>query len=258
MTRHPRGELDSPTAKIMAVLETVAQLGNCPVSTVAERTGLPVPTAHRICTELERVGHLQRVPGSRNWTVARPLVDLSANAIASAAATLGVHAILAGLTQDIGEMTSLAVMVGNELVYVASAEAPHELTLSFRAGRKAPLFCTSSGRIFLSRLSDEAIDDYLKWTPRPNFTKHTISNVKDLRARIALARRRGYATANQEYILHVVGAAVPVEVPGLPLLGVLSVAAPDARLSMTQLDRLVPSLLKAAKVMAESLRRHLE
>lgn len=77
--------------------------------------------------------------------------------------------ILRALTREIGEMCSFAVQVDDEVVYVASAEPPQDLTLSFRAGRKAPLFCTSSGRLFLARLDDASLARYLETADCPAF-----------------------------------------------------------------------------------------
>jgi IclR family transcriptional regulator, acetate operon repressor len=255
MARRGHQALGSPTAKIMAVLETVAKLGNAPVSLVAKRTGLPVPSAYRICIELERLGHLQRVPGTRNWTVARPLVELAASALASAATSAPAEGLLAAVAADVGEMTSFAVQVANQVVYVASAEVPQELTLSFRAGRSAPLFCTSSGRLFLARLSDALLDDYLATAPRPAFTRHTVTDSRKLRAEILRVRSQGFALTCQEYIQHVVGAAVPVESDAGYFFGALSIAAPDVRVNPEHLRKLVPALTRASKTLARSLGR---
>src|SRR4029453_16056168 len=93
-----KAKLDSPAAKVMAVLDAVARLRAAPLHALAEQLDLPTPTAHRICRELERLGWLQRVPGSRMWTVARALVDLSANTLASVANAATAHAILRSLT----------------------------------------------------------------------------------------------------------------------------------------------------------------
>ena len=53
------------------MLDAVARLARAGVG-LAEQLGIPTPTAHRICSELERLGWLQRLPGTRKWTVARP------------------------------------------------------------------------------------------------------------------------------------------------------------------------------------------
>src|SRR5271167_318619 len=115
------GPLDSPAAKILAALATIARCKAVAVSTLAQELGLPPPTAHRICAELERLGYVQRVPGTRHWTVARPLVEVAANVIAAAVGDAVIDAILAGVTSKIGEMCSFAVHVGDEVVYVASS-----------------------------------------------------------------------------------------------------------------------------------------
>jgi DNA-binding MarR family transcriptional regulator len=114
MARKPKAKLDSPAAKVMAVLDAVARLRAAPLHALAEQLDLPTPTAHRICRELERLGWLQRLPGSRMWTVTHALVDLSANVLAGATNSAAAQAILRALTREIGEMCSFAVQVDDE------------------------------------------------------------------------------------------------------------------------------------------------
>jgi IclR family transcriptional regulator, acetate operon repressor len=253
MARKYKPKLDSPAAKVMAMLDAVARMRAAPLSALASQLDIPTPTAHRICRELERLGWLQRLPGSRLWTVARPLVDLSANALAGAANAAPTHAVLRALTSEIGEMSSFAVQVDDEVVYVASAEPPQELTLSFRAGRKAPLFCTSSGRLFLARLDEASLTHYLEAAKRPAFTRYTVTDPKKLLAIISRVRAAGHAMTEQEYMLHVVGAGVPVIGPHDVFYGVLSVAAPDVRCSTKRLEQLLPVLKRAAARLAKHL-----
>jgi DNA-binding IclR family transcriptional regulator len=150
-------------------------------------------------------------------------------------------------------MTSFAVKLDDNVLYIASAEAPQELTLSFRAGRKAPLFCTSSGRLFLARLDDATLEQYLQNAELAAYTRYTNTDARKLRAELMNIRDRGYAITRQEYILHVVGAAVPVESGSGILYGALSVAAPDVRMEVTGLKRAIPLLVAASEKLAASL-----
>lgn len=236
----------SPAGKVLAVLSAVARLDAPSISVLASELAIPIATTHRICGQLERLGYLQRLPGSRRWTVAPALVKLSTEVLRSAAAGAPVNAILKDLTAKVGEMSSFAIQVGDEIVYAASVEPPHSLTLLFRAGRTAPLFCTSSGRLFLSRLSDAELTRYLQAARRPAYTRYTETDVRKLTATIRRVRAQGYAITNQEYVLHVVGAAVPVIGSGGTFYGALSIAAPDVRLGLTRLKKLVPTLKSAA------------
>jgi IclR family transcriptional regulator, acetate operon repressor len=252
MRQKAKNLLRSPTAKVFAVLGAVAKQKSAPVSAIAEELGLAIPTAYRICIELERLGQLQRVPGTRQWTVARPMVDLAASILGAAASAAITDAILRDLTREVGEMCSFGVQVGDDVVYVASAEAPHELTLSFRAGRRAPLFCTSSGRMFLSRLDDVELRGYLAAAHLLAYTPFTIVAPERLMSLLRRVRAQGYAVTNQEYVLHVGGAAVPVQAPGGRFYGALSVAAPVMRTDLARLRKFVPRLQEAAERLVES------
>jgi IclR family transcriptional regulator, acetate operon repressor len=246
--------LDSPAAKVLAVLGSIARHGSAPVSLLAQDLGLPIPTAHRICLELERLSYVQRLPGTRQWSVASMFVELAANVIAAAAGNAAADAILRRLSQEIGEMCSFAVQVGDEVVYVASTAVPHAVTLSFHAGRTAPLFCTSSGRLFLARLDDDALSRYLAETKLTAYTRFTVTNPKALMTEIRKVRKRAYATTSQQFVPHVVGAAVPVSTEDGTFFGALSLAAPDFRMRLNAVEKLIPVLRRAAERLAGALR----
>lgn len=250
MARRPKPSVGSPAGRVLAVLSAVARLDSPSVSVLANQLAIPIATAHRICSQLQRLGYLQRLPGSRRWTVAPSLVNLSTNVLRSAAAGAAVTAILRSLTVQVGEMCSFAIQVGDEVVYVASVEPPHNLTISFRAGRTAPLFCTSSGRLFLARLNDRELSRYLQVAHRPAHTRYTETDVRRLIAMICRIRTQDYAITNQEYVHHVVGAAVPVLGRNGSFYGALSIAAPDVRISLARLRKLIPTLKSAATHLA--------
>jgi DNA-binding IclR family transcriptional regulator len=242
---------DSPSVKTLAVLDLIARLRAAPVSGIARTLSIPVATAHRICVELERLSYLQRVPGTRLWTVGHGAVAAAANVMQAATAGAPAVAVLRELAGKVGELSSFALPVRDEVHYVASVESPHELVLSFRAGRKAPLFCTSSGRLFLARQSDAAALRYLQSAARPAFTPFTVTDPGHLMATIREVRGAGYAITEQEFVLHVVGAAVPVTGRDGTFFGAVSIAAPDVRTGRARLEGFVPPLMAAAAQLAE-------
>lgn len=253
MTRTNAG-LDSPAARLLAVLSAVARMRSASVSGLADALAMPVATTHRALSELERLGYLQRVPGSRLWTVAHRLVGLASDALTAAASGITANAILRALTERLGEMSSFAVQSGEEVLYVASVEPPHDLTLSFRAGRRAPLHCTSSGRLFLARLADAALMRYLEASAPRAFTPRTTTDPDELLAIIRRVRKQGYAMTHQEYVLHVVGAAVPVVGEDGAFYGAVSIAAPDVRTGTARMRAFLPAMKDAAARLAHAFR----
>ena len=122
--------------------------------------------------------------------------------------------------------------------------------LSFRAGRKAPLFCTSSGRLFLARLSHEELQRYLEGSRRKAYTRYTQTGADRITVDVRRVREQGFAMSNQEYMLHIVGAAVPVATAQRKLIAALSVAALNVRVSLGRLREFIPELQRAAAELA--------
>jgi|SRR6185295_293232 hypothetical protein len=139
MARRSTSSLDSPSAKVIAVLDAVASRRVASVSAIASDLAIPTPTIDRIAIELERLGYRQREPGSRHLTVSEPLVSLASNVLLAASGEAAVQAILRKVSEAVGEMCSLGVQVGDEVVYIASAEPQQDLMLSFRAGAQSAL-----------------------------------------------------------------------------------------------------------------------
>jgi len=237
---------DSPVAKVLAVLAEVAKTGVAAVSSLSERLQLPVSTVHRIATELERLGYLRRVPGTRDWTVAAPTIELAVDALAASASLAKPQAILREVSEQLGEMCTFGVRRADEVVYVASAEPLQDLTLSFRAGRHGPLHCTSSGRLFLAQHDDAELAAYLAGVELKAYTTLTITDPYRLAKIVRRVREQGYAVTSQEYVMYVAGAAVPVCGPDGTMYGTLGVSAPEVRTGPTKLRALVPALKKAA------------
>src|SRR5262249_34415020 len=68
---------------------------------------------------------------------------------------------------------------------------------------------------------------------------------------IARIHTRGFAMTNQEYVLHIVGAAVPISGSNGTFYGALSIAAPLVRMDHARLRKTIPVLQAAAARLAQ-------
>lgn len=242
---------DSPVAKVLAVLADVARAREAAANSIAERLQLPVSTVHRIATELERLGYLQRVPGTRSWTTAPRTIGIAVDVLEASLQLARPQAILREITDRLGEMCTFGIRRGDEVVYLASAEPQQEVTLSFRAGRTGPLHCTSSGRLFLARYDDDELAAYLEGTTLRSYTPFTVTDPRRLVQIVRQVREQGYAVTSQEYVLHIAGAAVPVIGADSVLYGSLGISAPEIRTGPERLASFIPELQEEARRLAK-------
>jgi IclR family acetate operon transcriptional repressor len=246
-------DTSSPIARVFSVLELAGAAGAISVATVVSTLGIPRPSAHRIVASLEELGYLQKLPGRSGYGPAPRLVGLAADILSSTIVYAAVQMTLADLARRIGETCSLAVMSGGEVEYIASAYGNSPLTLQFQAGQRTPLHCTSSGRVFLASLSDARIASFLATGPWQPITPYTTTDPKALKEELVRVRAQDYAMNDSEFIVGVVGAAVPVRSEDNRVLAALTISAPKIRMTLERLREHVPAMKSAAAKIARSM-----
>lgn len=243
----------APIGRVFAIIELMAASGTVSVGQIVEMLSIPRPTAHRMIAMLEDMGYLQKLPGRSGYGPAPRLVGLASDIMGSTAVYAAVHTTLADLAAKVGETCSLAMLSGGEVEYIASAYGNSPLTLQFQAGQKTPVHCTSSGRIFLANMTEERREAFLSTGPWQPVTPHTVTDPRRMREELNLVRERDYAMNDSEFIVGVVGAAVPVRNTDDRLMAVLTISAPKARLPLDRMAGLIPAMKSAAARIARSL-----
>jgi DNA-binding IclR family transcriptional regulator len=203
---------------------------------------LPRPTAHRMIATLEELGFLQKMPVKGKYAVAPKLIALSTSVLASTIVYAPVQAVLSSVAQKTGETCGLSVLSAGQIEYIASVMGQSPLTVQFQAGQRAPLHCTSSGQVFLASLSTEELSIFLASGPWEKLTPNTVADRKSLADRLKRVRAQGYAANESEYIVGVVGAAVPIEDVEGKVVAALTLSAPVGRRSLSDVVGMVPTL----------------
>lgn len=249
-----RLEKDGPLDRAFAIVRYVAdQRKAVSAAEIAKALLLPLPTAHRLIGNLEDRGLLQKALGTRRYVVGNQLVTLSATVIGAAFRTARRHAVLRAVAGEIGEQCEIGVVRDNVVAYVDSVRVSEPQGLQFNPGEAAPLHCTSTGKIYMSRLPERIRAKLCRALPLTRFTDTTIADVHALMKVLDEARQRGWAKTNEEYVKGVVGCAVPILSPDRELIACLGVSVPVARVSFAELDRFIAPLQKAAALLSETI-----
>jgi DNA-binding IclR family transcriptional regulator len=244
-------ETDRGTAvqRTFALLEMVVSESR-PVSLaqMAETLDLPKPTVHRMASRLVTEGMLARAPGGRNFTMGPRLTALAIGTLTASARRAPRHAVLEALSRETGETCNLGMLDGNAVVYLDRVETHWPLRLQLSVGSHVPLHCTAMGKLFLAHMPKRVRDRYYAAAPLQRFTEHTITDPDRMEDEIAAIRRDGVSVNNQEYMVGLIGMAVPVRDPASKsrLTAAVAIHAPEARLNATDIRNFLPALQDAA------------
>lgn len=233
------------------LLEHLADAGGeMALSELTEVSGLPMPTIYRLMRTLVNRGYVRQEP-SKRYALGPRLIRLGEGATR----LLGSWArpSLTRLVNEVGETANMAVLEGDEAVYVAQVPSRHSMRMFTEVGRRVLPHCTGVGKALLAQLPEPKARELLARTGMPANTPHTFTDPDALVAELARVREQGYALDDEEQEVGVRCVAVPL--PGAPALTALSVSGPSARMTREAVADVVPIMRNVAESFTADLTR---
>ncbi|KQY63589.1 MULTISPECIES: IclR family transcriptional regulator [unclassified Nocardioides] len=235
--------------RAFGLLEMMADAGGMMgLSQLATASGLPLPTIHRLVRTLVDLGYLRQEP-SRQYVLGPRLIRLGESSSNMLSTWARPH--LAALVDELGESANLAMLDGDQIVYVAQVPSRHSMRMFTEVGRRVLPHCTAVGKAILADFPDTQVRDLLRRTGMPQHTDNTITDPDEFAKQLALAAKNGYAMDEGEQEIGV--RCVAVSVPDVPTRLALSVSGPAQRMSPELVDRAVPLLVQAGKALSVDL-----
>jgi IclR family pca regulon transcriptional regulator len=222
------------------------------VADVARRAGLSRASARRCLHTLSVLGYATAANGRYELTPA--ILQLGEAYLSSASVARAAQPVLERVSEELHESSSVAVLDGDEIVYVARAAARRILAISLAVGSRLPAACTSMGRVLLAAAD---VDDRARVLRRVKLTRYTARTITDkaaLAAELDAVRAQGYAIVDQELELGLRSCAVPIARRDGTVVAALNVGAHAARADAAMLRReVVPLLRRAAEEIGAAL-----
>jgi len=216
------------------------------VAEVARRTGLSRASARRCLHTLSVLGYATGANGRYELTPA--ILTLGQAYLSSATVARVAQPVLERVSDELHESSSVAVLDGDEIVYIARAAAARRiLSIGLSVGSRLPASCTSMGRVLLAATDAAARARYLRAVKLHAHTERTITSKQALAMELEAVRAQGYALVDQELELGLRSCAVPIAEPGGKVVAALNVGVHASRVEVAQLKRdVLPTLRKAA------------
>jgi DNA-binding IclR family transcriptional regulator len=241
------------TSRALGVLDAFdAQHPRLTLSEVAERSGTPLTTTHRLLAELAGWGALVRRPDGR-YEIGRKLWDLGLLAPVQLELRQVASAFLLDVHTATRDTVHLAVREGLRALYVERISGRESVPVVSQVGSRLPLHATGVGKVLLASAPDDVVEQVLRQLTRE--TRHTIADPRVMVRELAEVRRRGWARTAEEMSPGAASVAVPVTVEratGPVVVAALGIVVPVHR---RDVSRLAPVLQVAARGIGRELAR---
>jgi DNA-binding IclR family transcriptional regulator len=221
---------------------------------LAALTGMTKGSAQRTVHTLQVLGYVGKHPQTRRFQLLPKVIEIGFNYLAAHPLIRVAHPYLSQLANASGETASLTEAVGTDMVYVAQLVTSQFIPVLTPVGMRIPMYCTSSGRAYLSCLPQEQARALLESAPRPARTPSTLTATDAILERVAECRQVGYALNCEELFLGDMGVGAPIQDSGGRVLGAVHLSPPSSRWTPDGLrQKLAPLVIECARAISHSI-----
>lgn len=256
--KNPRddGEYITSLARGLSVLRTFTkQRPEMTLTEVANVCNLSPAVVRRCLNTLMHLGYIGK---NGKLFLLRPEVMTIASAyLESMNLEEVVHPHLQKLRDEIGDSSSLAVLLNDEVLYLIHVSTHRMIRLNAGVGTRFPVYATSLGRVLMAFQEKQIREDYLQRAELIAFTDKTVTSVTKLRSIFNKVRKDGYATVQDELDYGIVSISVPVFNECNEVVAAINCSTSTARVTQQNMVKSrLPKLIQVAKSIEMELRRY--
>jgi IclR family pca regulon transcriptional regulator len=221
---------------------------------VATRTGLTRAGARRILLTLQTLGYVES--DGKLFVLTPRILDLGFAYLSSMPIWDVAEPVMEDLVEQVKESCSAGVLEGTDIVYVLRVSTRKIMRNSLGVGSRLPAYCTSIGRMLLAGLPDDQVLRLLRASPVEARTRHTVTDVDALLAKVQQARRQGWCLVNQELEEGLVSMAAPIVDRTGATIAAMNISGQANRTPARQMqEAMLPALREAARAVSLRLAR---
>ncbi len=225
------------------------------VTAISLHLGLHKSTVSRILATLQFEGLVSQNPETSKYRLGLGLVSLAGVALGRLDVRGLAQPYLPNLAELTGETINISVLDGNECVIIEREASPKSIQYLGWIGRRTPVHCTSSGKVFLA-YSTPAQRAAILSSNLQSYTEYTIVDRRELEACLPEIRDSGSAVVHGEFEVGFCDIAAPIMNHLQEVIATVSISGPTFRMEKETLDTFIQPLCKTGAKISSQLGYH--
>lgn len=224
------------------------------LSEVARAAGLTRAGARRFLLTLVDLGYLRT--NGKQFSLTAKVLDLGYSFLSSASLPTIAEPHLEKLVKQTDESSSVSVLDGPDIVYVARVPVSRIMSVAISVGTRFPAYATSMGQVLLAGLTPDELEDYLADVTLESLTRNTVADRRSLTKRLTGVAANGYALVDQELELGLRSIAVPIHDKSGRIVAAVNVSTQVSRVRKSDIvNRFLGPLRQTAESIEHDLSR---
>ncbi len=215
--------------RVASVFSAFQSRGLLRITELAELTGLPKSTVHRIVSALVAEGLLIQDEDSHKYQLSLRVAELSAGLLASNTVRRVARPMLMELRDQTHESVHLAVLEHLDVVIIDTEDSYYFVREVNVPGQHLPAHTVSTGKVLLAYQWEGRLGELLSQMALKRFTEQTVTDPRRFVEELRQVRARGYAISCGELEVGVEAVAAPIFDQTGAIAAAVSVGGPSER-----------------------------
>lgn len=198
---------------------------------ITDALDVPRTTAHELTGTLVQLGYL--MPGlhdRRAFRLGVKVLQLGSTYADRLDLAVEGRPVAQQIALACSETVHVAMRDATDVVYIVKIDSTRSVRMVSAQGRRLPAHCTAIGKMLLSAMTDDEIDELYVGVDRlPSFTPSTITTLAALKEALVRIRRDRYALDSRESTPEVDCVAAPVYNESGTMVAAMSISVPLTR-----------------------------
>lgn len=239
--------------KALTALTAFGHVRKMNVPELANAAGMSISSAQRCAHTLERLGYLQREPLTQRWMLTPRVLGIATAYLDSQAILERSAAQLVALNRASAQNVSLWEPDDTRMILSMRLPGPRRFAVHIAVGHAVPMFCTASGRAYLSKLPLGEAQKLLRRSSLARYTSRTLLHNAQILQQVESAGGAGYAWSDGEFSQGEISIAAPILTSAGTPIAALEISALGIDRSLNELrEAFAPLLVETAKACSSS------
>jgi len=222
------------------------------VAKISKKINMSLSTVYRLLTTLKNRGYVIQNQKTSKYKLGIKLFELSYKVQSTKNLIRTARPYIQNLSKMTNETVNLAILEGNEVIYLDTIKSVEILRTEIVPGTRIPAHCTALGKALLAFLSESDFNKlYKSGDPLTSLTTNSISSLDELKRKLKNVKEQGYAFDREEFMTGINCVGVPV-FGKEEAIAAISITGPASRFIREKMEKEKDILISTSKEISYS------
>jgi DNA-binding IclR family transcriptional regulator len=246
--------MSNTISRLFNVIEFMADSDDwVSLRTMAREIHINAASVFRILNTLKELGYVRQHPQNSKYQLTLKIAGISSQVLEKVQLRQIAHPFLQQLTSITNETTHLAILDGNEFIYIDKVDNTQAMRMRSMVGQRGRLYCTAVGKSLLAHYPEAELSQILNNLDFQPITKNTITDQKKFKEHLIRVKRQGFAIDDEENEIGIRCIGSPIYDHAGCLAGALSISGWTITITRKRMPQLAQELLQTCQNISNEL-----